>query len=158
MSTLVFQGFKISGFQIIFLALTVQILLTCNEDSAVNTCITFCLNKWWTDQHWHARVNSSTSRSDNGGNMLRTFKLFKRTYMYQTEHYCTVIMPKCHRSAFAKFHCGVAPLLLETGRYEGLPVNKRICPFCRVYVENETHVIINWNLRMRQWISCFKKQ
>ena len=64
-------------------------------------------------------------------------------FMIYTNHYCKIIMPKCHRSAFAKFRCGVAPLRLETGRYEGLPVNERMCPFCRVYVENETHVIIN---------------
>ena len=89
----------------------------------------------------HARINSNNSRSGNAGNKLRTYKLFKRTY--QTEHYCKIIMPKCHRSAFAKFCCGVAPLRPETGRYEGLPVNERICPFCRVYVEYETHVIIN---------------
>ena len=85
--------------------------------------------------------NTCNSRPGNAGNKLRTYKLFKRTY--QTEHYCNIIMPKCHRSAFAKFRCGVAPLRLETGRYEGLPVNERICPFCRAYVENETHVIIN---------------
>ena len=35
----------ISGFRNISVALTVQILLACNEDSAVNTCITFCLNE-----------------------------------------------------------------------------------------------------------------
>ena len=34
----------ISGFRNISVALTVQILLTCNE-AAVNTCITFCLNE-----------------------------------------------------------------------------------------------------------------
>ena len=34
-----------SGFRNSSLALTVQILLTCNEDLAVNTCITFCLNE-----------------------------------------------------------------------------------------------------------------
>ena len=97
------------------------------------------MNKF-TEQ-WHARINRNNSRSGNAGNKLRTYKLFKRTY--QTEHYCKIIMPKCHRSAFAKFRCGVAPLRLETGRYEGLSVNERICPFCRVYEENETHVIIN---------------
>ena len=94
----------------------------------------------FTDQ-WHARMNSNNSRSGNAGNKLRTYKLFKRTY--QTEDYCKFIVPKCHRSAFAKFRCGVAQLRLETGRYECLPVIERICPFCRVYVENETHVIIN---------------
>ena len=30
-------------------------------------------------------------------------------------------MPLRHRSAFAKFRCGVAPLRIETGRYENKP-------------------------------------
>ena len=56
--------------------------------------------------------------------------------------YCKTIMPTSHHSAFAKFSCGVAPLRLETGRYEGLPVHERICTFCQTNVENELHVII----------------
>ena len=58
------------------------------------------------------------------------------------EQYCKTIMPVSHRSAFAKFRCGVAPLRLETGRYEVLPVYERVCPLCRTQVENEIHVII----------------
>ena len=38
--------------------------------------------------------------------------------------------------------CGVAPLRLETGRYEGLPVEDRKCPFCPVHVESEMHVLL----------------
>ena len=90
-------------------------------------------------EQWHIRVNSHNSRSGNGGNKLRTYKLFKTTY--QMEQYCKTIMPTSHRSAFAKFRCGVAPLRLETGRYEGLTVNERICPFCRTQIETEIHVI-----------------
>ena len=33
-------------------------------------------------------------------------------------------MPQSHRSAFAKFRSGVAPLRIETGRYERLRVNE----------------------------------
>ena len=52
-------------------------------------------------------------------------------------------MSPLHRSALAKFRCGVAPLRLETGRYEGLSVSDRLCPFCRVHVDDETHVLLN---------------
>ena len=90
-------------------------------------------------EQWHIRVNSHNSRSGNGGNKLRTYKLFKTTF--QMEQYCKTIMPTSHRSAFAKFRCGVAPLRLETGRYEGLTVNERVCPFCRTQIETEIHVI-----------------
>ena len=41
-----------------------------------------------------------------------------------------------------KFRCGVAPLRLETGRYEGLPADERKCPFCWVHVEDEKHVLL----------------
>ena len=49
---------------------------------------------------------------------------------YYVKKYCMLILPKNHRSALCKFRCGGAPLRLETGRYEGLPVNRRTCVFC----------------------------
>ena len=43
----------------------------------------------------------------------------------------------------AKFHCGVAPLKIETGRYEGLFENDRICSLCEAgEVESEVHTLI----------------
>ena len=62
--------------------------------------------------------------------------------MFQTEEYCKIILPPSHRSTFAKFHCGVAPLRPETGRYKGLPVDERKCPFYRVHVEDEKHGLL----------------
>lgn len=46
-----------------------------------------------------------------------------------------------HVAAFSKFRCGVAPLRNETGRYEGLRVGNRLCPFCGE-VEDESHVLL----------------
>ena len=37
------------------------------------------------------------------------------------ENYVNARIPLKHRSAIAKCRCGVAPLRLETGRYENLP-------------------------------------
>ena len=51
-------------------------------------------------------------------------------------------MSHSYRSACDKFRCGVAPLRLETGRYEGLPVKDRKRPFCPVHVESEMHVLL----------------
>ena len=45
-------------------------------------------------------------------------------------------------SAFAKFRCGVAPIRIETGRYEGLSIEERICPFCSD-IEDEKHVLLD---------------
>ncbi len=39
--------------------------------------------------------------------------------------------------------CGVAPIRLETGRYEGLTEQERICTVCNMdEIESEMHVII----------------
>ena len=54
-------------------------------------------------------------------------------------------MPPSHRSAFSKFRCGVAPLRIETGRYEGLSLQQRICPFCGTF-EDESHVILDCHM------------
>ena len=82
--------------------------------------------------HIHVRDSNSeihrdTGRSGNGRNKLRTYKLFKSRY--EVEEYCELFLPVRHHSAFAKFRCGVAPIKIETGRYENLDVNQRICPF-----------------------------
>ena len=51
-------------------------------------------------------------------------------------------MPKTHRGAYAKFRCGVAPIRLETGRYERLDESDRTCFHCPDMVENEQHVLL----------------
>ena len=51
-------------------------------------------------------------------------------------------LPVRHRAAFSKFRCGVAPIRIETGRYEGLTEDLRLCPFCNA-MENEMHVILS---------------
>ena len=60
------------------------------------------------------------------------------------EKYCLMILPPSHRSAFCR--CGVAPLRIETGRYENLREEDRKCPFCKTMVENEIHVICDCTL------------
>ena len=51
-------------------------------------------------------------------------------------------MNKCHRSALSKFRCCVAPLKLETGRYENIAPEQRLCFNCKNIVENEKHVLL----------------
>ncbi len=42
--------------------------------------------------------------------------------------------------------CGTAPLRIETGRYERLPVEQRVCEVCDSdYVEDEMHFLISCN-------------
>ena len=71
---------------------------------------------------------------------LRTYRQFKQDC--KTACYLKQVYNKNHRSALAKFRCGVAPIRLETGRYENLPVEDRMCPTCHSEVETEEHVLI----------------
>ena len=90
---------------------------------------------------WRLNINSHVSVSGKGGNKLRTYNIFKKEY--NTEHYCKIVMPYSHRSAFSKFRCGVAPIRLETGRFEHLNVEDRVCFHCKNSdIEDEFHVIL----------------
>ena len=89
---------------------------------------------------WSSEIQRDTGRSGNGRNKLRTYRLFKSHY--EVEEYCKLFLLVRHRSAFAKFRCGVAPIKIETGRYENLDVNQRLCPFCSSF-EDEMHVILH---------------
>ena len=53
------------------------------------------------------------------------------------------MLPRLHRSAYAKFRCGVAPLRIETGRYEGLRLDERHCFLCTNVVESEEHALLH---------------
>ena len=83
---------------------------------------------------WSTRLDSYGQ-----GNKLRTYKLFK--FSYSTEQYLLQNIPIRYRSAFAKFRCGVAPLKIETGRYEILYLDKRLCFNCDD-IEDEKHVLL----------------
>ena len=49
--------------------------------------------------------------------------------------------PTRWRSALTKFRCGVAPLRIETGRYEGSPIDQRLRFYCKTTIESE-HVLL----------------
>ena len=74
----------------------------------------FLFSKFKTS--WLADVNRQDARNGNVGNKLRTYRLFKQEF--KSEPYLTCPMSKSHRSAYAKFRSGVAPIRIETGRYD----------------------------------------
>ena len=92
------------------------------------------------EQIWFDNINRVQALRGTGRNKLRTYKLFK-TEM-KPDKYVMDILPRNHRSAMAKFRCGVAPIRLETGRYENIEENDRVCFNCN-QVENEMHVILH---------------
>ncbi len=59
---------------------------------------------------------------------------------------------------FAKFRCGVAPIRLETGRYENLPEEQRLCPMCDSQaIESEIHMLTKCNLYINLRADLFHK-
>ena len=71
-----------------------------------------------------AKLNQ-TKKPGRTRNKLRTYRLFKN--YYTTENYVIEVLNRQHRSTLAKFRCGVAPLRIETGRYERLTLEQRVC-------------------------------
>ena len=65
---------------------------------------------------WLSTIRNQEGSRGQGGNKPRTYCLFKSKYL--AEPYCELFLPAKHRHALAKFRCGVAPLRIETGRYE----------------------------------------
>ncbi len=51
-------------------------------------------------------------------------------------------MSKKYKGAFAKFRCGVAPIRIETSRYERMEEKNRICLLCDHNI-TECHVIMS---------------
>ena len=94
--------------------------------------------------NWSDAVKRSSRINGNGRNKLRTCNTFKSDYCIGT--YCKMIMPLKHRSAMAKFRCGIAPLRIETGKYENLREDQRICPICKSDIEKEAHAILKYHL------------
>ena len=84
------------------------------------------------------------AKKGTGGNKLRTYFKFKSAF--ETENYVNMSFTRGKRSAIAKFRCGVAPIRLETGRYEGLSVEDRVCPYGCNVVECEKHVLLECTL------------
>jgi hypothetical protein len=122
----------------------------CSIDLDMYTMLPFDKNKMLNDVctalmnshivQWQTDLNRYTGVNGTNHNKLRTYRLFKSSY--DTELYCKLQLPYCHRSALSKFRCGVAPLRIETGRYTNMPVAERVCPFCEEFIETEMHVLL----------------
>ena len=76
-------------------------------------------------EEWIRCVSRPCAVRGEGGNKLRLYSQFKS--IYGTEQYCTSILPTRHRSAFARFRCGVAPIMIELGRYTNTPIENCKC-------------------------------
>ena len=94
------------------------------------------MSKLWSSflVDWHCTLQVGRSKSGSGNN---------KHIVCANEDYCKIPLPYGHRSVFAKFRCGVAPLIVETGRYENVKLKDRVCPFCKDATEDEVHALLN---------------
>ncbi len=60
------------------------------------------------------------------------------------------------RKCFSVLRCGTAPFIIETGRYERLPVEQRVCEVCDSdNVEDEMHFLISCNAFIQERTKLF---
>ena len=91
--------------------------------------------------------NMCTRWSESAGNYpkLRTYCIFKTSF--STEPYVKNILNRGHRSTIAELRSGILPLQIETGRYQQIPENFRLCMFCNdQVVEDEKHFLFDCTL------------
>jgi hypothetical protein len=105
---------------------------------AINSVLFKLLNQFV--EQWNNSLQTDTSISGRGGNKLRTCKLF--ISRFETEKHCKIPLPSKHRCYIAKFRCGVAPLRIQTVRFEKLEVQQRVCNECTNVVGDEAHVLL----------------
>ena len=79
-------------------------------------------------------------------NILNSTKLdfYKNIYKIQTRaHYVDIISCRSDRSSLAKLRVRAHKLILEKGRYSGIPRQNRICTVCNTgSIENEQHFLL----------------
>ena len=72
---------------------------------------------------------------------LRTYQMFK--WDFGVENYVSTLLSKRHRSFLAQFRSGILPLKIETGRFQNIPIDKRICTLCNQdSIEDEIHFLL----------------
>ncbi len=99
-------------------------------------------NAHFTNDTISTRENNLNRTVRVRNNKLRTYRTFKSDF--ETEMYLKKPIPVKVRQSFAMFRCGTAPLRIETGRYENIVLNDRICQLCDCgNVEDERHFLIS---------------
>ena len=73
---------------------------------------------------------------------LRTYTRYKTDFC--TEPFVKLIHNRSYRSILAQFRSGILPLAIETGRFNNIPVEYRLCRYCNENeIEDEIHFLLN---------------
>ena len=90
---------------------------------------------------------------------LRYYNLFKADF--ETEHYLTSFLSKKSRSYYAQFRAGILPLMVETARFQGIPLEQRLCQLCKNnvgdFIECEFHLLCECVHYTSLRLSLFRK-
>ncbi len=63
---------------------------------------------------------------------------------YNVEDYVMSFMSCAHRSCLAQLRCGILPVHIETGKWQGTELDKIICLVCNSnLIEHEEHFIFH---------------
>ncbi len=83
-------------------------------------------NRWWLEANDKPKLRTYIQIHDNS---LRQIIVRKN-------------LTRSQRSIVTKFKCGVLPIMIETGRYKDVPLEKRLCQICTdKCIEDEQHFI-----------------
>ena len=86
-------------------------------------------------QGWVDAITRPQGSTGVGGNKLRTYATFKALEPYGLEPYLWCVGDRKKRRLLARFRMGIAPLRIDTGRYEangrqdgswGIPLTERL--------------------------------
>ena len=86
-----------------------------------------------------------TNQSDQTGNMKKTMCFRMKSFKWGMEPYMTMLQPHL-QFPFIKFRLSNHRLPVETGRYENLPYEQRLCQLCnnKSCVGDEYHYLIEY--------------
>ena len=86
--------------------------------------------------HLHCELERGNAR------LFFPLSVQKVKYSYQQVPYFYKLLNKKHRNAIAKLRLSSHPLLIETGRYSGIPWENRKCIYCDMDdIEDEFHFV-----------------
>ena len=90
---------------------------------------------------WQAEIAEAPAGSESGGKLV-WYRQIKNDP--STEIYLTTITSLAGRMVMMGLPAGCLPLVVEVGRYTGVPYRQRVCRLCDSgEVEDQVHFLIN---------------
>ena len=116
-------------------------ILRINDQFESKSCVDLTTVKYLIDQHYKTKWEHEVANMPK----LRTYRLFKTDF--KCEEYVSTNLAKYERSVLCQLRTGILPLRIETGRYVGEPIERRVCKFCDLgTTEDEIHFIMTCDL------------